>query len=290
MVEYLVVSVAQVGPRVDLRPQLTSERAAFLRLLGELHHGDWALPTGCPGWTVRDIAAHVLHDDLRRLSRMRDGHEAGPRPDPGESLASFIDRTNQRWVAESAFLSPAVLIELLSATSPSVAAMWAATDLAAPGASVSWAGVDPAPRWLDAAREYTEMWTHQQQIREATGRPGLRDRASMDAVSDVLLRALPHTYRDQTAAVGTVVEVSVTGQADVTRWLVAGPEGWTLVAEGRRRSSAAVSIDADTLWRLATGGTSRHEAARRTQMSGDPDLAAQFLDIVAVVRQPPVRT
>lgn len=26
--------------------------------------------------------------------------------------------------------------------------------------------------WLDAAREYTEFWVHQQQIRDATGRPG----------------------------------------------------------------------------------------------------------------------
>ena len=39
---------------------------------------------------------------------------------------------------------------------------------------MDWAtGRDPAPVWLDVAREYRERFVHQQQIREATGRPRL---------------------------------------------------------------------------------------------------------------------
>jgi len=34
---------------------------------------------------------------------------------------------------------------------------------------VSWAGPEPAPVWLDAARDFSEYWTHQQQICDATG-------------------------------------------------------------------------------------------------------------------------
>ncbi|HEX3202686.1 MAG TPA: hypothetical protein VHW42_12245 [Actinomycetes bacterium] len=37
---------------------------------------------------------------------------------------------------------------------------------------VSWVGPDPAPNWLDVAREYSERWTHQQQIRDAAEIPG----------------------------------------------------------------------------------------------------------------------
>lgn len=44
---------------------------------------------------------------------------------------------------------------------------FATADLEAPALGVSWAGVDPAPGWLDIAREFTEYWTHRQQIRHA---------------------------------------------------------------------------------------------------------------------------
>jgi hypothetical protein len=37
---------------------------------------------------------------------------------------------------------------------------------------VSWAGPDTSPAWLDIARDYTEFWVHQQQIRDAVDRPG----------------------------------------------------------------------------------------------------------------------
>ena len=40
---------------------------------------------------------------------------------------------------------------------------------------VIWAGSDPAPMWLRVAREYTERWHHQQQIREALGRAFLTE-------------------------------------------------------------------------------------------------------------------
>ncbi len=40
-------------------------------------------------------------------------------------------------------------------------------DPFAMGGPVSWAGPEPAPVWLDVAREFTERWHHQQHIRAA---------------------------------------------------------------------------------------------------------------------------
>lgn len=37
---------------------------------------------------------------------------------------------------------------------------------------VSWASDGPVPLWFDMARELTERWVHQMQIREAVGRVG----------------------------------------------------------------------------------------------------------------------
>ena len=43
------------------------ERAALLELLEEPDFEEWDAPTACPGWSVKDVAAHLLGDDVGRL-------------------------------------------------------------------------------------------------------------------------------------------------------------------------------------------------------------------------------
>ena len=50
-----------------MRPVFVAARTELLGLLGDLSCEQWAAPTMCPGSTVRDVALHLLHDDLRRL-------------------------------------------------------------------------------------------------------------------------------------------------------------------------------------------------------------------------------
>jgi hypothetical protein len=49
-----------LGPAVDVRPVLAEQQAAFIGLLRSLNAGEWSQPTVCPGWSVKDIAVHVL--------------------------------------------------------------------------------------------------------------------------------------------------------------------------------------------------------------------------------------
>lgn len=142
-----MVSLAQVGSAIDVRPVFVKARAALLNLLPELSSQEWTAPTVCPGWAVKDIAVHLLHDDLRRLSRTRDGYSGGPAPATGQSPVEFLNSANQRWVTETGFLSPGLLVDLLAHTSPLVEAMWAGADLHAPSEGVWWAGIDLAPAW-----------------------------------------------------------------------------------------------------------------------------------------------
>lgn len=41
---------------------------------------------------------------------------------------------------------------------------------------MSWAGEEQSANWFDTAREFTERWHHQQQIRLAVGQPGIMSR------------------------------------------------------------------------------------------------------------------
>ena len=47
-------------------------REALLALLGSLSPEDWNKRTSCAQWVVKDVALHLLGDDVGILSRRRD--------------------------------------------------------------------------------------------------------------------------------------------------------------------------------------------------------------------------
>jgi uncharacterized protein (TIGR03083 family) len=207
------------GPSPDVRPLFPRERAELLALLPELGASDWQRPTVCPGWSVHDVVAHVVHDYIRKLSGKRDRFPA-PGPVAGETLPAFLDRVNQEFVDVAARWSPRVLIDLLAHLGPELEQLWASLDLDRLGEAVSWAAPDvPAPVWLDVAREYTEYWVHQQQVRDAVGRPGANDDQLTYAVMDTFLRAVPYALRLVPARPGASVQIQVTGTGGGT-WTV----------------------------------------------------------------------
>ncbi|MFI7277315.1 maleylpyruvate isomerase family mycothiol-dependent enzyme [Streptomyces sp. NPDC049879] len=274
-----------LGPPLDVRPLFPEERAALLDLLAALAPADWARPTACPGWDVRNVTAHILHGYVRRLSHGRDGHEGGPAPATGEALPAFLTRANGDFVATARQFSPRLLRDLIGHLGPQTDAYWTGIAMAGPaGVDVSWASTGaPAPAWLDVAREYTERWTHQQQIRDAVLRPGADGPRLLAPVLDTFLRALPHTLRGLDAAAGTAVRVTVPGDAGGRWTAVRGPEQWELRDSGER-PAAEVVVDADTLWRLATRGVEPGEALRAAGLRGDRALGEAVLGIVAIVR------
>lgn len=50
------------------------ERSQLLTLLDRLAEEQWQAPTVCDGWSVKDVALHILGDDIGNLSRRRDRH------------------------------------------------------------------------------------------------------------------------------------------------------------------------------------------------------------------------
>ncbi len=80
-----------MGPVVDIQLS-TKQRTAFIDLRRRLKAELWAQPTICPGWNVKDIAAHMLSDRIGRLSThptaTRHCTLATMRPSPPSSTAS----------------------------------------------------------------------------------------------------------------------------------------------------------------------------------------------------------
>jgi uncharacterized protein (TIGR03083 family) len=273
---------------IDAVPLFPGERAALLELLAGLTDEEWAKPTVCPGWSVKDIAQHLLADDVGRLSSGRDGFVSpsfAEDLDIGrwDGLVAAIDRQNDLWVRATRRISPRLLVELLRITDEPTAAYFKSLDLTRLGTPVDWAGPDPAPVWLDVAREYTERWVHQQQIRDAVGKPGLTEREWLHPVLDAFVRALPHALRDHAAPVGTRVAIEILGEAGDT-WVAEHASGrWRLGHGPTNGATTTVTMHQDTAWRLFTRGLAPETAAERTAIAGDPEAACRVLRMVAIL-------
>jgi uncharacterized protein (TIGR03083 family) len=278
-------------PRYDVVPLFGPLHEALVALLGGLSAAQWEAPTRAGAWRVRDVAAHLLDGELRELAVRRDG-VWGEAPagalDTHEALLAFLGRLNADWVRAMRRVSPRVLTELLAWSGPQVTALYAALDPWAPAPfGVSWAGEATSATWAELGRQYTERWHHQQQIREAVGAPGLTERRWLRPVLDVSMRALPYGYRDVAAEPGTSVAIVVRGEAGGRWTLVREPHGWVLgegaAAPSATQPVAALTLDADTAWRLFFRQMTPEEGARRVLVVGDRRLAAPYLHTLAVV-------
>ncbi|HSK79176.1 MAG TPA: maleylpyruvate isomerase N-terminal domain-containing protein [Thermoanaerobaculia bacterium] len=279
------VQIPEPVSTVHLFAPRSGELVALLRGLSP---EDWERPTVAGSWRVRDVAAHLLDTDLRRLSMHRDGHVAPP-PDPPiqgySDLVRYINRLNAGWVEmASQRMSPRVITGLLAWTGPQVAEFFA--SLPPHGRAVipvAWAGENESENWMDVGREYTEKWHHQEQIRDAVGAPGLTSRRWLFPMLDLSMRALPHAFRGVEAREGTAFAMTITGDAGGVWSLVRGDGRWSLWVGEEAEPAARVRVDAETAWRIFYNALPPEAAAARVEIEGDPRLGAAFLKTRSVM-------
>jgi uncharacterized protein (TIGR03083 family) len=262
------------------RPTLDS----LLELLSGLSTDDWNKPTVCARWSVKDIASHLLGGEVGILSRKRDGYAYSGNQFIGwNDLVALINNLNETWVKATSRMSPRVLCELMKLTGEQVCDYFKSLDPYAMGDPVDWAGPERAPVWLDLAREYTERWNHQQQIRDAVGKPGLKEPKFFAPVLDAFVRALPRTYASVEAKNETLIALTITGSSGGKWFLLRQNDTWNLYVEADRPASAELVIDQDLAWRLFTKGISRDDARCKVMLIGDEHLAVKALDTISVI-------
>lgn len=269
---------------IDLFPKIDQK---LIKLLQSLSAEDWQKPTIAPLWKVKDIAAHLLDGNIRNLSLTRDGYVGAP-PESihtYQDLVTYLNQLNADWVQAMKRVSPAVLINLLEITSkqyndylktlhPFDKAIF----------SVAWAGESESENWFHIAREYTEKWHHQQQIRLAVGQEqALFSAAFYFPYLDTSMRALPFHYKNMTAKSGDLIKFIITGEGGGVWWLYYDGKKWDLVIDCELNPISTVEIDGAIAWRIFTKGISKSEAAKRVVTTGDKVLGSRVLDMLAVM-------
>jgi uncharacterized protein (TIGR03083 family) len=235
---------------IDTRYLFAPLHGALMSLLRGLSAEDWEKPTVARAWRVRDVAAHLLDTQLRRLSVQRDGHWLSlDRP-----LIDFLNHLNATWVDAARRFSPRVIVDLLDDTGRTFSAFIESLDLhdTAPF-PVAWAGEERSENWMDIGREYTEWWHHQMQIRDAVGASLLLEPRWYEPLLRLSVRAI---------------------RPPAPALLIVGDYRF---AFGEGEPAVTIRTDADTAWRVLYNALSAEEIAARVQVEGDESVARAVL-------------
>jgi uncharacterized protein (TIGR03083 family) len=231
----------------------------------------WATPTECPGWDVRDNISHLiaienkllgLPDDppltdypahvKNAVGRFNENSIELRRPRPGaEVLAEFTAVTDKR-------------LEQLRAMSVE------ALDL------VGWSPIGDIPYRQFMTVRLFDSWSHEQDIRRALDRPGHLTGPVVDAVLAWHARSLGFIVGKKAGAPeGAVVVFDVTGPT-AAKYAVAVRDGRaSVIDEPATAPTATLTLDTEAFIALLGGRWSADEAEARdrVQYAGDIALA-----------------
>jgi uncharacterized protein (TIGR03083 family) len=258
----------------------------LIELLKSLSAEEWAEPTLAKQWTVKDIASHLLDGNIRTISILRDGYfgESPDKIDSYQGLVNYLNQLNADWAKATKRVSPTMLIELLEITGKEYVEQLSKLDPFKTAIfSVAWAGQTESLNWFHIAREYTEKWHHQQQIREAVNKPGIMTKEYFFPLIDTFMQALPFTYRNVNAETGTSLMVTVTSEIGGEWILVKDHQTWVLQERRTGNLNAEIIIDPDTAWKLFTKGMNGAEAEGKIKFLGDVALGKPILSMLSVM-------
>jgi hypothetical protein len=150
---------------------------------------------------------------------------------------------------------------------------------------VSWAGEEESVNWFDTAREFTERWHHQQQIRFALNIPGIMTREFYFPVLDCFLRALPYTYRSVDAKPDSFAQFNISGACGGRWYLMRDGEtgAWKLTTSPLGEKISEVTIPQEIAWRIFTKGIAPEEARTQVLLSGEEAVGLHILKMISIV-------
>jgi len=269
---------------VDLLPKLDEK---LIEVLQSLSPQDWEKQSIAPLWRVKDIAVHLLDGNIRALSMLRDQY-FGVIPESINSyqdLLDYLNKLNHDWVTAMKRVSPKIIIELLASTGKEYCEYLKTLEpFEAATFSVAWAGEEQSSNWFHIAREYTEKWHHQQQIRFAVGQTAeLYSKEFYFPYLETSMRALPHHYRNVEASKGEVIKFSVSGDGGGDWFIEFDGKKWYLVPDPSQKPVTEVTIEGDIAWRIFTKGINKQRAAKQISIKGNQLFGEKILDMLAVM-------
>ena len=240
---------------------LRADHAALAELAGTFSESEWAAPSACEGWAVRDVIGHMT----QLFRQVVDPSSLPPADESGST-----ERTQDRWVEALRDVPVAdVLAEYRSLGEQAIVAMEGLQSMDSP---IDLGDLGTHPLHLIANAFSFDHYTHiRVDLLAPTGpidRPAPpADERHLTAAADWIVAGIPQM---SPAAVTEAIDLVLTGPGGRTVRL--GPDG------GAALATVTSSIPDLVLW--STGRRSWRDLD--VAIGGDADAGARFCDAVHV--------
>lgn len=248
---------------------------SIVALAGELDDADWARPTDCAEWSVKDIVAHLAHLETELCSTEQNTSAQSTGTDvvsayTGAGVDARRDRTPDELIEEFA-----AAVELRASR------LAVLPDDPSEPAPVTPGGV--AWSWDTLLRNRSvDVWVHEQDIRRATGRPGTLDSTGAHVAVMTFSFALPYVVgkRVKPPAMSTV-QWKVTGETPLELTVRVGADGRASAIETLDEPSVTLTMTTETFTVLTAGRREPDEV--EVAIDGDQDLGRAVLSAMAIM-------
>jgi len=268
----------------DVLPPLFASWEAIEHLLTDLSDDRWATPTVLPGWTVHDVASHVVGTESMLLGL--------PTPEVDVDVASVpyvhndIGQLNECWVRALRGETPDDMRLRLGDVTAQRSTMLAnmADDV--------WNAVTMTPAGPDSYGRFMRIrvfdcWMHEQDIREALGQPatdedlaGATARWALDEMAASMAFVVGKRGK---APDGARVALELTGP--LQRTIHVAVDGRAAVVDdfGDAEPTVTIRLDGLQFTRLCGGRPLAASRPSAIDVDGDQQVGRQIVDNLAFV-------
>ena len=246
-------------------------------LLGELSDDEWALPSPLPGWSVQDNVSHIIGTEAMLAGEPGPGVEIDR--DANAHIRNDIGVFNEQWV-ESLRAVPAseMLSRFMEVTAARLRTLEAMSDDEWNAESFTPAGKDTFGRFMQI--RVFDCWLHEQDIRDAVGRPGHETGLAVDIVLDEMATALGFVVGKKAGATpGQSVTFALTDGGSIVRELhVEVGERATVVPALSGPATVVLTMPVGVMTRRCAGRVGPDDLLDQVGIDGDLSLASRILE------------
>jgi uncharacterized protein (TIGR03083 family) len=243
----------------------------------ELSATEWALPTECPGWDVKDQLSHLVGIERTLMG------EAAPAWDGplGDHVRNDFAAMHEPWIAvRRARSGPEVHAEFVTVTRARLSDLGSRTE--EQWAAVGFSPVGEVPYAVFMEVRVFDCWVHEQDARRALDRPGGDGNLASAVSLERMQGAMPYVVGKKAGcSEGTAVCFDVRGRGDDARvFTIAVEGGRAKPAEADVAPTVTLAMSTDAFVRLSCGRATaaQLEAAGEVEVLGDAAAARSVLD------------
>jgi uncharacterized protein (TIGR03083 family) len=250
--------------------------ASLDELLGELTDDDWRRPTPLPGWSVQDNVSHIVGTEAMLAG------EPGPNieidREASDHVRNDIGAFNEQWVESLRAVSPnEVLSQFRELTGARLATLEAMSLDEWNAESFTPAGQDTFGRFMQI--RVFDCWLHEQDIRDAVGRPGHENGLAVEVVLDEMATALGFVVGKKAGATtGQSVTFALTDAGAVVRELhVEVGDRAAVVPALSDPATVVLTMPIGVMTRRCAGRVGPDDLLDQVVIHGDLELASKIL-------------